>query len=104
MGDIEAAQRGTRGRNRAGFNGHRVEVRAGIRFFSYTIRMQRFILIFGILLVVLGLLWPWITKIGLGRLPGDLVVRRENFQFYFPVTTCLLLSGLASLLFWLFRK
>ncbi len=65
---------------------------------------QRFFLIFGILLVLLGLLWPWITKLGLGRLPGDIVVKRDNFSFYFPITTCILISALLSFLFWLFRK
>jgi Protein of unknown function (DUF2905) len=66
--------------------------------------IQRFLIIFGILLVLLGILWPWITKFGLGRLPGDIVIRRENFQFYFPITTCLLISGLATFIFWLLRK
>nr|MDQ3960730.1 DUF2905 domain-containing protein [Pseudomonadota bacterium] len=54
--------------------------------------MQRFLITFGILLVVLGVLWPWITTLGLGRLPGDIIVEREHLRFYFPITTCIIIS------------
>ncbi|MFP4146702.1 MAG: DUF2905 domain-containing protein [Halorhodospira sp.] len=64
----------------------------------------RLLVAVGIILVVVGLAWPWIDKLGLGRLPGDIVVEREGFSFYFPVTTMLLLSGVLSLLLWLLRK
>jgi hypothetical protein len=47
----------------------------------------RLIIILGIVLVVLGVLWPWITKLGLGRLPGDIVIERENFLLYIPLVT-----------------
>jgi len=66
--------------------------------------MQRFLVILGLFLLVLGLLWPWLQKSGLGRLPGDILVRRENFTFYFPITTSLLVSLLLTLLLWLFRR
>ncbi len=66
--------------------------------------MQRLLLILGIILLALGLLWPWLQKSGLGRLPGDIIIRRENFTFYFPITTSLLVSLLLTLLFWLFRR
>jgi hypothetical protein len=66
--------------------------------------MQRILIILGAVLLLLGLLWPWRQKSGLGRLPGDLIVRRENFTFYFPVTTSILVSLLLTLLFWLFRR
>jgi hypothetical protein len=66
--------------------------------------MQRILIILGAVLLLLGLLWPWLQKSGLGRLPGDLIVRRENFTFYFPVTTSILVSLLLTLLFWLFRR
>ena len=46
----------------------------------------------GVLLVVVGLAWPLVTKLGLGRLPGDIAVERENFRFYFPLTTLLLVN------------
>ena len=54
--------------------------------------------------MVVGLLWPWLTKMGLGRLPGDIVIERENSRFYFPITTSILVSLILSLLFWLFRR
>lgn len=66
--------------------------------------MQRWIIVFGILCVVIGLLWPWLSKLPLGRLPGDFVIRRDGFSFYFPLTTSILISLLLSLLFWLLRK
>lgn len=66
--------------------------------------MQRILIILGAVLLVLGLLWPWLQKSGLGRLPGDFIIRRENFTFYFPITTSILVSLLLSLLFWLFRR
>ena len=66
--------------------------------------MSRILILIGLAIVVIGLLWPWLSKLGLGRLPGDIVVRREGFSFYFPIVTCLILSAVASLLFWLFRR
>ena len=62
--------------------------------------MARFLIMLGLVLLVLGLLWPWLSQIGLGRLPGDIVIERENVTFYFPLMTCLLLSLLFSLVFW----
>ena len=66
--------------------------------------MSRFLVILGLIILAVGLLWPWLQKLGLGRLPGDILVRRENFTFYFPVTTSILLSLLLTLLLWLFRR
>jgi len=66
--------------------------------------MTRILVTLGILLVVVGLAWPWLTKLGLGRLPGDIVIERDNFRFYFPITTMILVSLVLSLIFWLFRK
>jgi Protein of unknown function (DUF2905) len=57
----------------------------------------------GALLLVLGLLWPIVSRY-FGRLPGDVVVRRENWSFAFPIVTCLVLSLLLSLMLWLFRR
>lgn len=58
----------------------------------------------GLFFLVVGLLWPWLQKLGLGRLPGDIVIERENARFYFPLTTSVLVSLFLSLLFWLLRK
>jgi hypothetical protein len=66
--------------------------------------MQRILVILGIVLLVLGLAWPWLVKSGLGRLPGDIIIERENFRFYFPITTSILVSIVLSLLIWLFRR
>lgn len=66
--------------------------------------MQRTLIILGIVLVITGLLWPYLTKLGLGRLPGDIVVEREHSRFYFPITTSIIISLVLTLLFWLFRK
>ena len=66
--------------------------------------MSRFLVALGVVFLVLGILWPWLSKIGLGRLPGDIVYQRENFRLYFPITTSILISLLLSLLLWLFRK
>jgi hypothetical protein len=66
--------------------------------------MGRWLVLFGIALVVLGLAWPWIAKLGLGRLPGDIRIEREGFGFYFPLTTSLIVSLVISLLLWLFRR
>lgn len=66
--------------------------------------MARFLIVLGLVLVVLGLLWPWLGKLGLGRLPGDIVIERENFTFYFPLMTSLLISVVLSLIFWLLQR
>jgi hypothetical protein len=66
--------------------------------------MSRFLISLGVLLVIVGLLWPWISKLGLGRLPGDIIIERENFRFYFPITTGILLSLLITAILWLFRR
>jgi membrane protein implicated in regulation of membrane protease activity len=66
--------------------------------------MQRFFIIAGIVLLALGLLWPLVVKLGLGRLPGDISVERDGFSFYAPITTSIIVSIVLSLLFWIFRK
>ena len=66
--------------------------------------MRRFLITLGIILIVGGLLWPWIAKLGLGRLPGDIRYERDGFRFYFPITTGLIISAVVSLIFWIFRK
>jgi len=66
--------------------------------------MSRFLITFGIILIAVGLLWPWLQKIGLGRLPGDIVVERENFRLYVPIVTSLLISLVLSVLLWLLTR
>jgi hypothetical protein len=66
--------------------------------------MQRFLIIVGIAALLLGLLWPWLARLGLGRLPGDFHVQREGFSFYFPLTTSLVVSVVVTLILWLLRR
>jgi Protein of unknown function (DUF2905) len=66
--------------------------------------VQRALIVIGIVLVVIGLAWPWLGKLPLGRLPGDVLVDRGNFRLYVPITTMLLISAVVSALMWLFRK
>jgi hypothetical protein len=64
----------------------------------------RWLVIIGIVLVVAGLAWPLISRLGLGHLPGDINVEREGWSFHFPLMTSIVLSVVISLLLWLFRK
>ncbi|HET9693181.1 MAG TPA: DUF2905 domain-containing protein [Steroidobacteraceae bacterium] len=66
--------------------------------------MQRLLLILGGLLVAAGLLWPWLSKLPFGRLPGDLVIDRPGFKVFAPFTTMIVLSIVLSIVLWLFRK
>jgi hypothetical protein len=66
--------------------------------------VRRFLIVAGMALVAAGLAWPWLRQLGLGRLPGDIVIHRPGVQIYFPIVTCLVISMVLTLLFWLFRK
>lgn len=66
--------------------------------------MAKTLIIIGLVIVAIGLLWPWLSKLGIGRLPGDIVVKRDSFTFYMPIVTSLLISVILSVLFWLFRR
>lgn len=66
--------------------------------------MQRFLIILGIALVVLGLLWPVLGRLGLGHLPGDIAIERENFRLYIPLASSLLISVVLSLILWLIGR
>jgi Protein of unknown function (DUF2905) len=63
--------------------------------------MSGWLIIFGVVLIAAGLLWPLLQKIGVGRLPGDIVIERENFRFYFPIVTSLIISVILTLVLWL---
>jgi hypothetical protein len=66
--------------------------------------MARWLIILGVVLVVAGLVWPWLSKLGLGRLPGDIVVERENFRLYLPIATSILISVVLSLILWFLNR
>ena len=54
--------------------------------------------------MLFGILWPYLKKIGLGSLPGDIKIMKDNYSFFFPIATCILVSIFLSILFWLFKK
>ena len=66
--------------------------------------MRTLLIVLGVILLVAGIAWPLITRLGLGRLPGDFVVERGNFRFYFPIVTSLLISTIITLVAWMFRR
>jgi hypothetical protein len=66
--------------------------------------MNRLLIILGTTLVVAGLVWPWLKRLPLFHLPGDIIIDRPHFKFFFPITTMLLLSAVISLLAWIFRR
>ena len=66
--------------------------------------MSRTLMLLGLISVAVGLLWPWIGWLRLGRLPGDIVVERQNFTLYFPITSGLLISVALTLFLWLVNR
>jgi len=66
--------------------------------------MQRFLIGLGLLILLAGIAWPVLMRIGIGRLPGDIVVQRGGTTFYFPIVTCIIVSIVLSALFWLFHR
>ena len=66
--------------------------------------ISRILIVAGVILLLAGLAWPVLARLGLGRLPGDIMVERGNFRFYFPLVTSLVISVFLTLLFWLFRR
>jgi hypothetical protein len=69
-----------------------------------SLAMSRTLIILGLILVAAGVLWPWISWLRLGRLPGDIIVERQNFTLYVPITTAILFSLLLTLFLWLFNR
>jgi hypothetical protein len=66
--------------------------------------MQRILITIGAVLLLVGLLWPWLSRLGLGRLPGDIRIETANGVFYFPITTCVVISIVLSLVIWFIRR
>jgi hypothetical protein len=66
--------------------------------------VQRLLIGLGLLILVIGIVWPILSRIGFGRLPGDVVVERGGSTFYFPLVTCIIISIVLSALFWLFNR
>jgi hypothetical protein len=66
--------------------------------------MQRFLIGLGLVILIAGIAWPLLSRIGLGRLPGDILVQRGGTTFFFPLATCIIVSVVLSALFWLFNR
>ncbi len=66
--------------------------------------MQRILIITGLIILALGLAWPLVIRLSPGRLPGDILIHKENVKIWFPITTCAVISLIVSLLIWLFRR
>jgi hypothetical protein len=65
---------------------------------------QRLLIGLGLLILAVGLIWPILSRMGLGRLPGDIMFQRDGTTFYFPLVTCVIISIVLSVLFWLFNR
>lgn len=64
--------------------------------------MQKTLIFLGVAIVLIGVLWPWLSKVPFGRLPGDIIIDKPGFKVFFPITSMLLVSGLISLVMWFF--
>ena len=65
--------------------------------------MSKVLIILGVILILIGLIYPYLTSLGIGRLPGDIVIKKENFNLYFPLTSAIIISIILSIIFRLFR-
>ena len=68
------------------------------------VMIQKTLIIIGVLFILVGLLYPFLKDLGLGRLPGDIIVKKENSSFYFPIVTCIVVSVVISLILMFFKK
>lgn len=66
--------------------------------------MQKTLIYIGLALLLAGLFWPWLAKLPIGRLPGDIFINRPGLKVYIPITTMILVSFVVSLIVWIFRK
>ena len=66
--------------------------------------IQKILIIIGVLFILVGLLYPFLKDLGLGRLPGDIIIKKENSSFYFPIVTCVVVSVVVSIILMFFKK
>jgi Protein of unknown function (DUF2905) len=66
--------------------------------------MQRLLIAIGAVLLLVGLAWPWLSRLGLGRLPGDIRIETDHGVLYFPIMTCVVISVVLSLVIWFIRR
>lgn len=65
---------------------------------------QKILIFIGIAILIIGILWPWISKLPFGKLPGDIVVDKPNFKMFIPITSMILISLVISFIIWLIKK
>jgi formate hydrogenlyase subunit 3/multisubunit Na+/H+ antiporter MnhD subunit len=65
--------------------------------------MQKILIYIGLIILVIGLLWPFLKELPIGRMPGDIVLKKDKFTFYFPIITCLVVSLIISIIFRFFK-
>jgi len=68
------------------------------------VSMSRLLIGLGLIILLIGITWPWLSRLGLSRLPGDIIIERENFHFYFPLATTIILSIILSAVLWLLSR
>ncbi len=66
--------------------------------------MTKWLVIIGIVFILAGVAWPWLSRLGIGHLPGDIYIERKGFSFYAPITSSSIISLVISILYWIFRK
>ena len=66
--------------------------------------MQKALIVLGVIIVLIGLAWPWLRHLPLGQLPGDIAIERQSYKVYFPITTMILISVVLSAVMWFFRR
>jgi hypothetical protein len=66
--------------------------------------MNKTLILLGLACIAVGVLWPWLRTLPLGRLPGDILIVRDNVRFFLPLTSCIVVSVVLTVVFWLFRK
>ena len=66
--------------------------------------MQKILIVLGFLMLAIGILWPWVSKVPIGRLPGDIIIDKPGLKVYIPITTMILVSVIVSVILWLLRK
>ena len=66
--------------------------------------MQRSLIVLGLIIALVGVAWPWVSRLPIGRLPGDFMIDRPGFKLFFPLTTLVIISIVISLILMIFRK
>jgi hypothetical protein len=66
--------------------------------------LTKWLVIIGIIFILVGVAWPWLSRLGIGHLPGDIYIERKGFSFYAPITSSIIISVVLSILYWIFRK